>query len=632
MTSKKYIPLISLALSSMILIGDVKAVDSTDGTQSEIGIMMTKEELTVEYEEYYAQKGYSYVELQDCDINSDSNRSSAISVREPLLDKQFNNTGCYSEPFTDFNNKQSVFLVNIEFEPVNISAAIDSESNSFFSDNVANKTTTITANDSQGLKIERVIKNDELTHIQTVVTSDVLNISKDYALIRKITVKGLFIKYTTDSISNSVGNGAQNGIVNGDFSNGNSGWISKSKWDGSCPYIGNDIGDQFPLIIRSDFGNNYALEPRTPATANSERCLIREMQQTVVIPETSKLTYRWRVRPKLEGQIRKPSSLYAMVKNLTSGRLSYSKHTRSSDSDSFTTGSVNSALVRDHTVNIRFKVQDSAVSRLLNLESHAGIHIDDVALVAQSINTSATPQSGLWYNPQRSGHGLQITKSYNNEYIIVWYTYRNDGTPIWYMSDLKPVQSGRWTGGLSKFTWNQSAQTNSGVRVGDMKLEMFDNKTLKFSWDFYSINGNNTGFDGSEYMVHLFGNGGATGLWYEPALSGWGFSLDYQNSTGHDSIITTYVYDGSEPVWLQGSANGTPTNNKNFNMRYFTSTGLCPSCTGTITTNNQDAGSVHLNLDSSTSGTGWTEIELPNGSTWNRGNNNQSVNLGKLTH
>jgi hypothetical protein len=49
----------------------------------------------------------------------------------------------------------------------------------------------------------------------------------------------------------------------------------------------------------------------------------------------------------------------------------------------------------------------------------------------------------MWWNPSESGWGLSISQQHG-ALFVVWYTYRADGTPAWYV-----MPDGRWSGG----TW-----------------------------------------------------------------------------------------------------------------------------------------------------------------------------------
>ena len=39
--------------------------------------------------------------------------------------------------------------------------------------------------------------------------------------------------------------------------------------------------------------------------------------------------------------------------------------------------------------------------------------------------------SALWYNPNESGHGINVYMLENNRIVVIWYVYDNDGNPIW---------------------------------------------------------------------------------------------------------------------------------------------------------------------------------------------------------
>lgn len=41
---------------------------------------------------------------------------------------------------------------------------------------------------------------------------------------------------------------------------------------------------------------------------------------------------------------------------------------------------------------------------------------------------SAYGQAGLWYNPENTGHGIQINEDTGFGYAVTWYLYRKDGS------------------------------------------------------------------------------------------------------------------------------------------------------------------------------------------------------------
>lgn len=272
--------------------------------------------------------------------------------------------------------------------------------------------------------------------------------------------------------------------------------------------------------------------------------------------------------------------------------------------------------------------------RLTTLYSTAGspVYIDDIKLIDEPANPSASPKSGSWYNPDRSGHGLNISRTGTGQLVLTWYTYNPNGTPVWYTSEPRNIVNGVWSSPLLKVTRNTTTGSVTHTQVGDIRLKFFSNQNAMFYWDLHAINGDNSGFDGEEFMVHLFGGGSYTGQWYEPAASGWGFNVDYESSaTGGMSAVTVFFYQGSQPVWAQGTSSGAPTGNKNFSVKTFTGTGLCPQCTGPVQTQSSAAGGITLNL-TSTGGSGWVGVVPPSGPpNWVRGSSTNPLQFTRLT-
>lgn len=154
--------------------------------------------------------------------------------------------------------------------------------------------------------------------------------------------------------------------------------------------------------------------------------------------------------------------------------------------------------------------------------------------------------------------------------------------------------------------------------------------SMYFFWDMYSIGGNNTTFDGAEPLTHLSGGGSYTGLWYEPAYSGWGISLEYKdNPQGIDTVATAFYYDGTEPVWAQGAVDGTPTGNKLIELTQYTGIGLCPECVGQQAQMFPwPAGILSLSLDG---GAGWIDAQSHSGNRWQRGSTAQPAGIVQMT-
>jgi len=144
-----------------------------------------------------------------------------------------------------------------------------------------------------------------------------------------------------------------------------------------------------------------------------------------------------------------------------------------------------------------------------------------------------------------------------------------------------------------------------------------------------SVNGDSVGYDGGEPMFHLLGQGSYTGLWYEPALSGYGYSIDHRNSDNY-TATTVFYYINGEPVWARGEKVGAPTANNITSLVSIKGLGLCPECNGqAITKTTLPVGEVGLSLDVNKS---WVYLQDAAGvPVWQRGLPQQPVDTYRLT-
>lgn len=57
--------------------------------------------------------------------------------------------------------------------------------------------------------------------------------------------------------------------------------------------------------------------------------------------------------------------------------------------------------------------------------------IDAKAAVEKATKFMGPSHSALWYNPDESGHGINVFLLAENRVIIIWYVSDNEGNPIW---------------------------------------------------------------------------------------------------------------------------------------------------------------------------------------------------------
>lgn len=173
--------------------------------------------------------------------------------------------------------------------------------------------------------------------------------------------------------------------------------------------------------------------------------------------------------------------------------------------------------------------------------------------------------SGNWFNPGQSGHGFLVEALPDNRYYLTWYLYV-DGQPLFLQGvggasgnvlDI-PVYSTRSTafpvgaGGVTNTNW------------GRLRVTFANNDTATVDWTPTAF-----GFAAGSMTLRRLtapalvqADPPATpikacysGVWFEPARSGYGFNLEViEQGEGSRAIVVywyTYRPDGS-PLWLSG--------------------------------------------------------------------------------
>lgn len=66
---------------------------------------------------------------------------------------------------------------------------------------------------------------------------------------------------------------------------------------------------------------------------------------------------------------------------------------------------------------------------------HKALKLPAIMILWLPVTLSATvidaDTTGNWYNPKQSGHGLQIEVLNRSEALVTWYTFDNQGNPLW---------------------------------------------------------------------------------------------------------------------------------------------------------------------------------------------------------
>ncbi len=214
-----------------------------------------------------------------------------------------------------------------------------------------------------------------------------------------------------------------------------------------------------------------------------------------------------------------------------------------------------------------------------------GVEIAQGSNPADENSTAFRPYAGLWYDPARSGHGMDLQQA-GNTMVATWYTYNEDGTSHWYQASGELVGDS-WTGQLYQTEWNPGGDLIIEF-VGSMTMDFSDRSTAAFSWQIGDETGTepfirfefSSGFTGQNY----------TGLWFDSDDVGWGISVD---SLVDARAMLIFFYDAdNQPRWVIGSgANATGTQ---YTMQR--ANGFCPWC-DTTEIELIDSGTLTMDFD-----------------------------------
>src|SRR5205807_1465229 len=99
------------------------------------------------------------------------------------------------------------------------------------------------------------------------------------------------------------------------------------------------------------------------------------------------------------------------------------------------------------------------------------------------------PAPGAYFNPQRSGHGIFMNDAAGNR-VLYWYTYLEDGTPVWYTAGapVPDASTGTWIAQLLRVNWKGDVINTFGI-VGDVLLTPINATDFMFSWHLNGTSG-----------------------------------------------------------------------------------------------------------------------------------------------
>ncbi len=171
--------------------------------------------------------------------------------------------------------------------------------------------------------------------------------------------------------------------------------------------------------------------------------------------------------------------------------------------------------------------------------------------------------SGLWFNLEQSGHGLQVEEVVSNgipQVNLAWYVYHN-GEPMW-VTGAGPVDGDSATIPLYI---TSGAEFGSGFNSADvlveawgsMTLTMTGQNTMVMDWD-----GSDYGFSTGSMTLSRLSNLKAvdqsdegiqtchSGSWYAPSESGHGYLVQVIDGDPARMILTWFTYLDGQQHWM----------------------------------------------------------------------------------
>ncbi|RFF31200.1 hypothetical protein DZC52_05105 [Wenzhouxiangella sediminis] len=217
-----------------------------------------------------------------------------------------------------------------------------------------------------------------------------------------------------------------------------------------------------------------------------------------------------------------------------------------------TTGSIEGAS--GHVTLDRFGTDGP----IANGEAEPGDESDDDVPTDAQLREEAY---GNFYNPGRSGEGIQLTLENDGEtFVLTYYTYL-DGEQVWLIG-IGTLSNGRIL--FDEMSITQGADYGSAFDPDDVDYTHWGSIEMEFIDCDRAVLDIDPVLDGFEpFAVEMqrivptqcdaggpsMNNRVITGNWYDPARSGEGFQLAWEEG---QFVLTYYTYNNGKQTWLLG--------------------------------------------------------------------------------
>lgn len=88
---------------------------------------------------------------------------------------------------------------------------------------------------------------------------------------------------------------------------------------------------------------------------------------------------------------------------------------------------------------------------------------------------------GVWWNPAEAGSGLLLQQNAAHRLVLSWYTFADDGSPLWLIGTGEWVSASRWQGTLYRGRYQGRPALPQGLQPELASTEVLGSVSLEFS-------------------------------------------------------------------------------------------------------------------------------------------------------
>ncbi|TDR23272.1 trypsin-like peptidase domain-containing protein [Marinicella litoralis] len=205
------------------------------------------------------------------------------------------------------------------------------------------------------------------------------------------------------------------------------------------------------------------------------------------------------------------------------------------------------------------------------------------------------PRDGLWWNPNRSGNGVDLHVTNQSSLLYVMYTGNPDRSPIWYIANNAESAHNQYYNDILKVEYP------GGFAANNQQIETvgWSNTTFTSDTSAIQVRRINGELSAEKIILDQFAADPTpnmhTGHYYSPSENGWGQSII---TLGDVRVAIGYIYDQlGAPFWTIASGS-----NDGGEKTVVTADTFCPHCPS-LPLDVHTIGTLRMDLNGQSNGT-----------------------------